>query len=167
MPKLPPAPKSTTHGVRQTMKANRRRDTKAELAVRRRLHQAGARYRVDFAPDSRDKRRKADIVFTRAKIAVYIDGCFWHGCPDHFIEPKSNLDYWRPKIEGNKRRDLETTASLVDLGWQVLRFWEHEDPDGIVRRILHILASRDASHPMNASNRRGSQNTGFIPESKL
>jgi DNA mismatch endonuclease (patch repair protein) len=129
------------------MRANRRRDTSIELAVRRRLHAAGLRYRVDYAPDRSDRRRRADIVFTRARVAVFLDGCFWHGCPEHYIEPKSNVDYWRPKIARNRQRDAETSKRLVDLGWMVLRFWEHEDPVRVAEAIDGVVRgwSRDAT----------------------
>ena len=136
-------PKPSSYTAQQTMKANRRRDTRAELAVRRLLHRAGARYRVDYAPDPADRRRKADIVFTRARIAVFIDGCFWHGCPQHYIPPKSNADYWLPKIEGNRKRDADPSAHLKAVRWRVLRFWEHEDPVAIVEQILQeLIAAR-------------------------
>lgn len=109
------------------MQANRRRDTSPELLIRQILHRRGLRYRVDFAPGV-DKRRRADIVFTRARVAVFIDGCFWHGCPSHFVQPKSNAEYWESKIETNRQRDRDTTARLEKAGWTVLRFWEHHDP---------------------------------------
>ena len=124
------------------MLANRRRDTSIELAVRRLLHAAGARYRVDFAPDPTSRRRRADIVFTRAKVAVFMDGCFWHGCPEHFVPPESNADYWGPKIARNMERDRETTAALEAIGWTVLRFWEHEDPRDVKARILAAVRRR-------------------------
>lgn len=117
------------------MVANRRKDTFPELEVRRRLHAAGLRYRVDFAADQTDRRRRADIVFTRARVAVFIDGCFWHGCPEHYVEPKSNADYWRPKIARNMERDKESTERLEALGWTVLRFWEHEDPERVAALV--------------------------------
>lgn len=109
------------------MQANRRRDTSPELAVRRLVHAAGFRYRVDFrlVPAL---RTRADLVFTRSRIAVFIDGCFWHSCPAHGTRPKSNVEYWSPKLARNVQRDRETDAALEALGWQVLRFWEHEDP---------------------------------------
>ena len=108
------------------MLGNKRRDTQVELRVRRLLHARGLRYRVDFAP--LDKRRRADIVFTRRKIAIFIDGCFWHGCPLHYVQPRTNSQYWLPKIERNIERDLENTHRLEDAGWTVVRFWEHDDP---------------------------------------
>lgn len=137
MPLTPPPPSS--ENARLTMKANRRRDTSIELAVRRRLHAAGLRYRIDFAADPSDRRRRADIVFTRARIAIFIDGCFWHGCPEHFIMPKRNVDYWRPKIRRNIERDRESVARLEAAGWSVLRFWEHEAPDDVAAQIIDIV----------------------------
>lgn len=126
---------ASSEASRNTMRANRRRDTRPELRIRRLLHAAGLRYRVDTAAGS-DKRRRADIVFTRAKVAVFIDGCFWHGCPKHFVTPKANSDYWTPKIEANRRRDLDTTARLESEGWTVVRFWEHEDPQSVADVII-------------------------------
>jgi DNA mismatch endonuclease (patch repair protein) len=119
------------------MQANRRRDTLPELAVRRLLHADGLRYRVDFAPF--DRRRRADIVFTRKRVAVFIDGCFWHGCPVHSAQPKANTDYWGPKLDRNVERDRETTASLEARGWTVLRFWEHDPPDRVAAAIEAVI----------------------------
>lgn len=124
---------ASTEGSRNSMRSNRRRDTSPELAVRRRLHAAGLRYRVDFAPLG--GRRRADIVFTRQHVAEFIDGCYWHGCPDHATFPKRNSDYWLPKLARNVERDRETDQSLREAGWTVLRFWEHESPDDVARRI--------------------------------
>lgn len=123
------------------MLSNRRRDTKPELAVRRALHSAGFRYRVDHRP-SLELRTRADIVFTRQRIAVFIDGCFWHGCPVHATLPKRNSDYWVPKLQRNVERDLETTSRLETLGWVVLRFWEHERVDSTVEAIATTWRAR-------------------------
>lgn len=113
---------------RRIMQSNRLRNTKPELAVRRLLHAAGLRYRVDVAPVP-GLRRRADIVFPRQQVAVFIDGCFWHGCPDHGpTRFGTNPDYWAAKIEENQVRDLDTSARLGAAGWRVLRFWEHRDP---------------------------------------
>lgn len=117
------------------MRANRGRDTGPELAVRRALHAMGLRYRVDH-PLPFDRRRRGDIVFTRAKVAVFIDGCFWHGCPDHGVMPRTNSAFWAAKIARNRERDADTTARLVEQGWVVLRFWEHEDLPSIVERCI-------------------------------
>ena len=120
------------------MQSNRGRDTGPELAVRRELYAQGLRYRVDWRPLP-DFRTRADIAFTRQHVLVFIDGCFWHGCPIHATTPKTNIDYWVPKLQRNIERDREFTRLLQDRGWQVLRFWEHEDPETIVRTIRNAV----------------------------
>jgi DNA mismatch endonuclease (patch repair protein) len=122
------------------MRSNRRRDTVPEIAVRARLHASGLRYRVDFSPAG--NRRRADIVFTRQRLAVFIDGCFWHGCPTHATTPATNVDYWIPKLRRNWERDRETDADLRAAGWTVARFWEHEDPDIIAAHIIEMVLRR-------------------------
>lgn len=119
------------------MRSNRGRDTGPELGVRRLLHARGLRYRVDLALDF-DRRRRADIVFTRARIVIFIDGCFWHGCPEHYTEPVAHADYWADKRARNAARDADTTRRLEATGWRVLRFWEHEDPEAIARTIQTV-----------------------------
>ena len=126
--------------VRRSMQGNRARDTLPELAVRKLLHAVGLRYRVNYRPLP-GLRRTADIVFTRRKVAVFIDGCFWHSCPQHSRRPKSNLDYWTPKLDANLARDADTNAQLTSSGWIVLRFWEHQDPQSIQRLIIRVLDS--------------------------
>ena len=135
-----PASWASSEGSRRSMLANRGRDSGPELMVRRRLHAAGLRYRVDYAPLG--GRRRADIVFTRQLVAVFIDGCFWHGCPLHGTTPKRNSDYWGPKLARNTRRDHETNAMLRGAGWTVLRFWEHEDPDDVAFAISELIRGR-------------------------
>jgi DNA mismatch endonuclease (patch repair protein) len=122
------------------MLGNTRRDTSPELAVRRLLHARGLRYRVDL-PLAFDRRRRADITFTRAKVVVFIDGCFWHGCPQHYVEPKAHGDYWPAKIARNRQRDAETTARLQADGWTVLRFWEHEEAAAVAAAVHAELAA--------------------------
>ncbi len=130
---------ASSPGRRRNMQANRRRDTVPELAVRRLLHARGYRYRVDFAPMP-GLRRRADIVFTRSRISVFIDGCFWHGCPDHGRSNFAhNPEYWPGKIAGNIARDSDTNSRLTEAGWTVLRFWEHETPDDVVARIEQAI----------------------------
>lgn len=112
------------------------------MAVRRRLHAAGLRYRVSVRPLA-TLRRTADIVFTRRRLAVFIDGCFWHGCPEHYQAPARNAEFWLAKRRRNRDRDAETDASLVAAGWRVLRFWEHDvrsDPDAVATAIARELA---------------------------
>jgi DNA mismatch endonuclease (patch repair protein) len=104
----------------------------------------GLRYRVDYSLPF-DRRRKADLVFPRQKIAVFIDGCFWHGCPQHYVAPKAHGEYWRAKVTGNAARDAETTRLLTELGWTVLRFWEHEDPAATAQRIVRTVQPQRAA----------------------
>lgn len=126
------------------MLGNRSRDTKPELAVRRLVHAAGLRYRVDYAP-LRDRRRlRADLVFTRAKVAVFVDGCFWHGCPEHHTAAKTNVEFWTAKVTRNRDRDSRTNSTLRDAGWTVLRFWEHEDPSDVAARIMDVVIAARA-----------------------
>ncbi|MGO2932406.1 very short patch repair endonuclease [Microbacterium sp.] len=132
---------ATNATTRKVMQGNRGRDTKPELAVRRLVHGRGLRYRVNARVEP-DLRRTADLLFTRARVAVFIDGCYWHGCPDHCTMPKVNVAYWNTKIAGNRRRDIETTSRLTDRGWTVLRFWSHEVPGSVVSRIEEVV--RDA-----------------------
>lgn len=136
----------TSDRARKSMRANRSRDTRPELAVRSRLHARGLRYRVARRPVP-TLRRSADVVFTRAKVAVFIDGCFWHGCPEHFWAPKSNTDYWEPKIRANIARDQETTLALEEAGWRVIRVWEHEDPNRAADRIQSTVLQASALPP--------------------
>jgi DNA mismatch endonuclease (patch repair protein) len=112
----------------------KKRDNGPEMAVRRLLHAAGLRYRVAW-PVPGQRRRTIDIAFTRARLAVFIDGCFWHGCPLHATSPKANAAWWAEKITTNRARDADVTGQLQELGWTVLRFWEHEDPEDVVSGI--------------------------------
>jgi DNA mismatch endonuclease (patch repair protein) len=125
---------ASTPGVRSRMQLQRTRDTHPEVAIRRILHAMGLRYRIDVPPLP-GLRRRADIVFTRAKVAVYVDGCFWHGCPEHGRQPATNSDYWLPKLAGNRLRDADTDIRLKAAGWAVVRAWEHQDPADVAARI--------------------------------
>ncbi|MEV5192425.1 very short patch repair endonuclease [Streptomyces clavifer] len=114
----------SSRGVSARMSRQASKNTGAELAVRRLLHSAGLRYRVEY-PVPGMSRRRIDVAFPRAKVAVLIDGCFWHGCPQHATQPKTNADWWRHKLDRNMARDRETTEHMRAMGWTVLRFWEH------------------------------------------
>lgn len=127
------------------MRGNRSRDTKPELAVRRLVHASALRYRVDFPPLPDHRRLRADLVFTRAKIAVFVDGCFWHGCPDHHTAAKTNAEFWATKVSGNRDRDTRVNALLTDAGWTVLRFWAHEDPDAVAATVVEAVGARRAA----------------------
>ncbi len=118
---VPPSP-----GVSARMSRQRTRDTVPEMELRRALHRRGVRFRVDY-PLPGMPRRRADIVLTKARVAVFVDGCFWHGCPEHATYPHVNAQWWREKLARNVARDRETDDALFALGWTVLRFWEHED----------------------------------------
>lgn len=120
------------------MQGNRRRDTNPEMAVRRAVHALGLRYRVDTRPLP-DLNRRADLVFTRAKVAVFVDGCYWHGCPEHGTTAKKNAAYWGPKIRRNRDRDGETDHLLVEAGWVSVRIWEHEDALEAAERIASVV----------------------------
>ncbi len=122
------------------------RDTKPEIELRRELHARGLRFRVDRAV-LQGVRRRADLVFTRAHVAVMVDGCFWHGCPEHATWPKHNADFWREKIQANKQRDLDTDRRLAEASWQVVRVWEHEDASAAADRVEKAVRARCASIP--------------------
>jgi len=124
----------------------RQKDTDAEIALRRELYRRGLRYRVDFVVLQRP-RRVADIAFPGLKIAVFVDGCFWHGCPEHGTWPKQNAEFWRQKIEANRARDADTNARLRDAGWTVLRFWRHESPfDAATIIARSVTSAKESSH---------------------
>ncbi|WP_156757610.1 very short patch repair endonuclease [Actinokineospora pegani] len=129
---------STTPAVRSRMSRQRSRDTTVELALRKELHARGLRYRVHRRPLP-GVRREADIVFGPAKVAVFVDGCFWHGCPRHATWPKNNAEFWRAKIEANRTRDRDTDQRLADNGWTVVRVWEHEDPIAAANRVQEVI----------------------------
>ncbi|MDR2347188.1 MAG: very short patch repair endonuclease [Bifidobacteriaceae bacterium] len=129
---------ASSEAVRRSMQANRSRDTKPELAVRRLLHKLGLRYRVARRPLP-ELRATADIVFPRQHVAVFIDGCFWHGCEDHFRLPATNTDYWQSKIGHNVERDQRVNDSLAEAGWTVLRFWSHEAPEAVAERVTEAV----------------------------
>lgn len=123
------------------MSRQRRAGTKPETALRAELHRRGMRYFVDRAP-LRGQRRRADLVFPRRKVAVYVDGCFWHCCPDHATYPKNNAEWWAEKLAGNVTRDRDTDLRLRAAGWLVVRVWEHEDPVVAADRVQQAVATR-------------------------
>jgi DNA mismatch endonuclease (patch repair protein) len=129
------APKPLDSALSERMRRQRTRDTAAELAVRRLLHSAGCRFRVQF-PVPGLPRRTIDIAFPARRLAVNIDGCFWHGCHVHRSLPVTNYEWWQRKIEENRRRDKETDAHLFAIGWRALRFCEHEPLEIIVARVI-------------------------------
>ncbi|MFF4420058.1 very short patch repair endonuclease [Streptomyces sp. NPDC001549] len=137
----PPGSWASSAANRRSMLGNRSRDTSPERALRSLLHASGLRYRVAAKPLP-DMRRTADLVFRPVRVAVFVDGCFWHGCPDHFVAPKTNPEYWREKIGRNMQRDRETDQKLAEAGWLVLRFWEHQAPEECADAVRGAIAAR-------------------------
>jgi DNA mismatch endonuclease, patch repair protein len=146
MPRVQP---SSPEASRRMAKV-RQKGTGAEIALRRELYRRGLRYRVDFEV-LKKPRRVADIAFPGRMIAIFVDGCFWHGCPEHATWPKQNSDFWRQKIEPNRTRDADTNERLRNIGWTVLRFWEHKPPtdaaDIVVQTVAMGRSKRSASSP--------------------
>jgi DNA mismatch endonuclease (patch repair protein) len=128
------------------MEQQGRRDTKPEIALRRAVWALGLRYRVDLAP-VRGSRSRADMVFLTERVAVFVDGCFWHRCPEHASIPKSNRDWWVAKLEANAVRDRSTDAVLAANGWAVVRVWEHEDVTDAAALLARVVAARRRSNP--------------------
>ncbi len=124
------------------MQLQRERDTLPELALRRALHRRGLRYRVDLPVVPGTVRRRIDIAFTKAKVAVFVDGCFWHGCPEHGKRVHVvNGQYWPGKIAGNRARDIDTDERLRNAGWTVVRVWEHEPVDEAIERVAAAFSA--------------------------
>lgn len=139
MPCAPPDPPS--EDVRRRMQRQAQRDTKPELALRKAVWHRGFRYRVDYPP-IRGMRRRADLVFTRAKVAVFVDGCFWHSCPEHGTIPGSNRQWWIDKLDANRSRDSDTDRRLREEGWTVVRVWEHENPEVAAEAVASAVLAR-------------------------
>ncbi|MEU3758474.1 very short patch repair endonuclease [Streptomyces albogriseolus] len=135
---LPAGSKASSTAVRAVMTANKGRDTKPERLLRSILYRQGLRYRVNARPLP-DLRRTADIVFPKARVAVFVDGCYWHGCPDHYRPATKRSDFWHEKIQGNQTRDADTDARLREQGWTVVRVWEHEAADAAAAKVIAAL----------------------------
>jgi DNA mismatch endonuclease, patch repair protein len=135
-------PKASSAGRSANMRAIRRTDTQPELALRRALHRMGYRFRKDYRLDlAAGKRVRPDIAFTARKVAVFVDGCFWHACPDHGSRPSVNQGYWAPKLLRNVERDRAADSALELAGWQVVRLWEHEPLAGAVATVVAALGT--------------------------
>jgi DNA mismatch endonuclease, patch repair protein len=148
-----PGPAASSPEALRRMQRQARRDTKPEMALRRELHRLGLRYRVDCQVMP-GVRRRADIVFTRARIAVFVDGCFWHGCPQHATKPKANAEWWAEKLSTTVARDRDTDARLQTHGWKVLRFWEHEDMRTAAMTIHAVVTAPRVQTSRTADLRR-------------
>lgn len=139
---------ASSAGVRRSMQANTGRDTKPELALRRAVHARGLRYFVNRRP-IKGVRRTADLVFPRIRLAVFLDGCFWHGCPEHHTVAKTNATFWAEKVGTNRRRDVDTNSRLSEAGWTVLRIWEHESVDQAADRVTRTVDSLRRTRDMS------------------
>ncbi|MFE4599541.1 very short patch repair endonuclease [Kitasatospora indigofera] len=144
MPANRTAPIASSASVAARMSRQRSRDTAQEIAVRKLLHSQGLRYRVNL-PVPGMRRRTIDIAFTRRKVAVFLDGCFWHGCPEHGTSPRANGAWWQEKLARNAERDAETTIRLEAEGWLVLRFWEHQPPATVADMVTGAVSATDPS----------------------
>lgn len=141
MPSLPyPVPSS--QAVTAVMKGNRKIGSKPETQLRSRLHQLGYRFRKNFPIRAGELRVKPDVVFTKKRLAVFVDGCFWHRCPIHGTEPVVNTSYWEPKLMRNVVRDRRVDEALSSAGWQVIRIWEHESVEEAARVVANALAAK-------------------------
>lgn len=143
MTRIPPSSADASRRMARV----RQKDTDAEIALRRELFRRGLRYRVDYVVLAKP-RRVADIAFPRLKIAVFVDGCFWHGCPIHASWPKRNAELWKQKIEENRARDADTNERLREAGWTVLRVWRHEEAAEAATTIAREVAA--AKHNKSA-----------------
>lgn len=140
-------PRPMNEGRSRNMRANRRADTKPEVALRKALHGLGYRYRKDLRLDlPGGVRVRPDIVFTAKKVAVFVDGCFWHVCPEHGRQPTTNEWYWTPKLRRNIERDRAADAALTASGWQVVRLWEHEPLPSAIDTVVEALRPAPPEH---------------------
>jgi DNA mismatch endonuclease (patch repair protein) len=142
-----PYPMPSSASVSAAMRGNRKRDTRPELGLRSRLHRLGYRFRVNFGVRVQNRIVRPDIVFTKARIAVFVDGCYWHSCGEHGTTPRTNSGYWRPKLERNVSRDREVDCLLTSSGWSVIRVWEHLAVEEATTRVQRALLGNRASRP--------------------
>lgn len=138
---VPLSPPASSEAVRKAMQGNRSEGTRPELALRSAVHRRGLRYRLHVKP-LRSLRCKADLIFPAAQVAVFIDGCFWHGCPDHGRVPSDAGGYWAAKLSRNVERDRRNNEALAKADWKVLRFWEHDDTDAAAAEIERVVKAR-------------------------
>ena len=154
-----PAPAASSPESLRRMQRQRRRDTKPELTLRRELHRLGLRFRVDRAVIP-GVRRRADVVFTGARVAVFVDGCFWHSCPQHRSAPRSNADWWAQKLARNVERDRDTDRRLIEAGWVPLHVWEHEDPVDAAATVRAQVGERTPVPRIETHGRRSRARDG-------
>jgi DNA mismatch endonuclease (patch repair protein) len=141
---IPPAPAPSSASVRAVMQSNRGSGTKPEAAIRSALHASGLRFRKNLGIDACGRRVRPDVVFTRTRLAVFVDGCFWHCCPEHGGVPLTNRPYWTAKLARNVERDREVDEALWAAGWDVLRIWEHTPTHHAAALVRTRLAASDS-----------------------
>lgn len=129
----------TSATISRVMRANRGANTRPEVALRSAMHRRGLRFRIGIVLVAGRVRVRPDVVFTRARVVVFVDGCFWHQCPNHGRSPRTNQDYWLPKLRANVDRDRRIDEALAEAGWEVVHVWEHEAPDIATSRIRGLL----------------------------
>jgi len=137
-------PDASSPEALRRMRTQRRAGTNPEWAIRRLVHATGLRYRVDAPLPIPSVRRRADMLFPRSRVAVFVDGCFWHACPIHGTRPVANAAWWAAKLNANVVRDRDTDRGLADVGWTVIRIWEHEDPHQASARVVALVRKRSA-----------------------
>lgn len=130
-------PQSSSDAISRRMQTTPQKDTPCELRLRSAMHRMGLRFRVQWPVPG--TRRRSDVAFTAARVAVFVDGCFWHCCPQHATWPKANARWWRDKLRANVARDRQTDERLAQAGWRVVRFWEHEDMDAAARAVAKLV----------------------------
>jgi DNA mismatch endonuclease (patch repair protein) len=143
-------PKPSSDAAAKRMRSTKQRDNDSEKALRSALHRLGYRFRIhrEIVPGT---RRSVDIVFPTDRVAVFVDGCFWHACPEHGTLPKSNRDWWVQKLTDNAKRDRDTDKRLLDANWLVIRIWEHDDPGDAAARIANSVESRRSERRQRSS----------------
>jgi DNA mismatch endonuclease (patch repair protein) len=161
-----PRPAASSAVFQRRMAVQRQRDTAPELALRRLLHCAGLRFRVDRSPLA-GVRRRADVVFGPARVVVFVDGCFWHSCPLHGSLPRANREWWAAKLEANRARDADTDQRLAEAGWTVMRVWEHEDPVEATGRIVEAVRASRLHPALVGTDRPGGVSRKGSPSNQL
>lgn len=135
-------PEASSEAARARLQRQAQRNTKPEIALRRSLHRSGLRYLVDAPLPLTGVRRRADLLFRGSKVAVFVDGCYWHACPIHATKPRQNADWWSAKFAANVARDRDTDRRMAEVGWAVVRVWEHEDPHDAAEHVRSVVRGR-------------------------
>ena len=141
-----PYPEPASEAATRIGRANARTNTKPEVMIRSAIHRRGLRFRKDHLLRIGGLRVKPDVVFTRWKVAAFVDGCFWHQCPEHCSVPRSNRSYWEPKLAKNVQRDQRVDAALEAAGWSAVHVWEHEEPEAAAERVEMAVRTRAADN---------------------